>query len=39
MAKLIASAQATVDGVIDPVGEWVEVGADHSELCFDRQTR
>ena len=24
MGKLIASAQATVDGVIDPVGEWVQ---------------
>ena len=27
MGKLIASAQATVDGVIDPVGEWVYWGS------------
>jgi hypothetical protein len=24
MGKLIATTQATVDGVIDPVGEWVQ---------------
>lgn len=23
MGKLIATTQATIDGVIDPVGEWV----------------
>jgi hypothetical protein len=26
MGKLIATTQATVDGVIDPVGEWVAAG-------------
>ena len=39
MGKLIATTQATVDGVIDPVGEWVEEGGDHAEYSFDRQAR
>ena len=26
MGKLIATTQATLDGVIDPVGEWVQAG-------------
>jgi dihydrofolate reductase len=39
MGKLIASAQATLDGVIDPVGEWVEPGGDHAEYSFERQAR
>jgi dihydrofolate reductase len=37
MGKLIASTQATLDGVIDPVGEWVQPGGDHAEYSFDRQ--
>jgi dihydrofolate reductase len=39
MGKLIATTQATIDGVIDPVGEWVEEGGDHAEYSFDRQAR
>src|SRR5262245_59522977 len=39
MGKLIASTQATVDGVIDPVGDWVEPGGDHAEYSFERQER
>jgi dihydrofolate reductase len=37
MGNLIATTQATVDGVIDPVGEWVQPGGDHGEYSFDRQ--
>ena len=29
--KLIATTQATVDGVVDPVGEWVQAGGDHAK--------
>jgi dihydrofolate reductase len=39
MGKLIATTQATVDGVIDPVGEWVQEGGDHAEYSFERQAR
>ena len=39
MGKLIASAQATLDGVIDPVGEWVQADGDHGEYSFERQER
>jgi dihydrofolate reductase len=39
MGKLIASTQATLDGVVDPVGEWVEPGGDHAEHSFERQAR
>ncbi len=39
MGRLIASTQATLDGVIDPVGEWVQVGRDHGEYSFERQAR
>jgi dihydrofolate reductase len=39
MGKLIASTQATVDGVIDPVGEWVQPDGDHGEYSFERQAR
>jgi dihydrofolate reductase len=39
MGKLIASAQATIDGVIDPVGEWVQPDGDHGEYSFERQSR
>jgi dihydrofolate reductase len=39
MGKLIATTQATLDGVIDPVGEWVQEDGDHSEYSFERQAR
>lgn len=39
MAKLIASTQATLDGVVDPVAEWVLPDADHGEYSFERQAR
>ena len=37
MGTLIATAQATLDGVIDPVGEWVQPEGDHGEYSFERQ--
>lgn len=37
MGKLIATTQATLDGVIDPVGEWVQPGGDHAQYSFERQ--
>ena len=39
MGKLIASTQATLDGVVDPVGEWVQADGDHGEYSFERQAR
>jgi dihydrofolate reductase len=39
MGRLIATAQATVDGVVDPVGEWVQPEGDHGEYSFERQAR
>jgi dihydrofolate reductase len=39
MGKLIATTQATIDGVIDPVGEWVQPDGDHGEYSFERQER
>jgi dihydrofolate reductase len=39
MGKLIATAQATLDGVVDPVAEWVQADADHGEYSFERQSR
>ena len=39
MGKLIATTQATLDGVIDPVGEWVQPDSDHGEYSFERQAR
>jgi dihydrofolate reductase len=39
MGKLIATTQATLDGVIDPVGAWVQEGGDHSYHSFERQAR
>jgi dihydrofolate reductase len=39
MGKLIATTQATLDGVIDPVGEWVQPDGDHGEYSFERQER
>src|ERR1043165_8380511 len=37
MAQLIATTQATLDGVIDPVGEWVQPDGDHGRHSFERQ--
>ena len=37
MGRLIASTQTTVDGVIDPVGEWVQPDGDHGDHSFERQ--
>ncbi len=37
--KLIATAQATPDGVIDPVGAWVQADGDHGDYSFERQAR
>jgi dihydrofolate reductase len=39
MGKLIASTQATLDGVIDPVGEWVQPDGDHGDYSLERQER
>jgi dihydrofolate reductase len=39
MGTLIATTQATLDGVIDPVGEWVDPDGDHGEYSFERQER
>ncbi len=39
MGKLIATAQATIDGVVDPVGEWVQPDGDHGDYSFERQSR
>ena len=39
MGRLIATTQATVDGVIDPVGEWVQADGDHADYSFERQAR
>ena len=39
MGKLIASTQATVDGVVDPVGPWVQPDGDHGVYSFERQAR
>ena len=39
MGKLIATTQATLDGVIDPVGEWVQPDGDHADYSFERQAR
>jgi dihydrofolate reductase len=39
MGKLIATTQATLDGVIDPVGEWVQPDGDHGTWSFERQAK
>jgi dihydrofolate reductase len=39
MGKLIATTQATLDGVVDPVGEWVQPDGDHGDHSFERQAR
>lgn len=37
MGKLIATTQATLDGVIDPVEEWMQADGDHADYSFERQ--
>ena len=37
MGKLIATTQATIDGVVDPVGDWVQPDGDHAHYSFERQ--
>jgi dihydrofolate reductase len=39
MGKLIATTHATLDGVVDPVGEWMQAGGGHAEYSFERQAR
>jgi dihydrofolate reductase len=39
MGKLIATTQATLDGVVDPVGEWVQPDGDHGTHSFERQAK
>ena len=39
MGHLIATTQTTLDGVIDPVGEWVQPDGDHGVFSFERQAR
>ena len=39
MGKLIATTQATLDGAVDPVGEWVQPDGDHGTYSFERQAR
>src|SRR3954467_6981309 len=39
MGRLIATTQATIDGVIDPVGEWAQADGDHGVYSFERQER
>jgi dihydrofolate reductase len=37
MGRLIATTQATLDGVIDPAADWVTPDGDHGEYSFERQ--
>ena len=39
MGQLIATTQATLDGVVDPVGPWVQPDGDHGVWSFERQQR
>jgi dihydrofolate reductase len=39
MGTLVATTQATIDGVVDPVGEWVQPDGDHGTYSFERQAR
>jgi hypothetical protein len=39
MGKLIATTQATIDGVIDQDGEWLPPGGVHADYSFERQAR
>ncbi|HEY6749281.1 MAG TPA: dihydrofolate reductase family protein [Mycobacteriales bacterium] len=38
MGRLIATAHATLDGVVDPV-EWMQSDGDHEDYSFERQAR
>src|SRR5262245_52844478 len=37
MGKLIATTQATIDGVVNPVADWVRPDGDHGTFSFERQ--
>src|SRR5262245_54717778 len=39
MGKLIATTQATLDGLVDPVARRVQPGGGHGEYSFERQGR
>ena len=39
MGKLIATTRATLDGVIDPVGEGVQADGGHGDYSFERQAK
>jgi dihydrofolate reductase len=39
MGQLIATTQATVDGVVDPVAEWVSADGEHGDYSFERQAK
>lgn len=39
MGKLIATTQATIDGVVDPVAEWVSADGEHGDHSFERQAK
>ena len=39
MGKLIATTHATLDGVVDPVAEWVRPEGDHGVYSLERQAR
>jgi dihydrofolate reductase len=39
VGRLIATTQATIDGVVDPVAEWVQPDGDHGQYSFERQAR
>src|SRR5215467_10997429 len=39
MGRLIATAQSTLDGVVEPVADWVQPDGDHGEYSFERQAR
>jgi dihydrofolate reductase len=39
MGRVIATTQATIDGVIDPVGEWVQPDGGHGTYSFERQAK
>ena len=39
MGKVIATTQAALHGVLDPVGAWVQADGDHGDYSFERQAR
>jgi dihydrofolate reductase len=39
MGKVIATTQASLHGVLDPVGAWVQADGDHGDYSFERQAR